>query len=140
MHACANTACACTRVCYLRNPRVCGSLHACHTRTHDTRGPFKLWVICTVLPAQFSSFLQILVWYFQQKWLEGTQDGILLNHHSFNIPFFHHAVSQSQFHNGVGRDSFGTQDGTNFCVADTITLVLKKLLHSMVWGFPNEKH
>ena len=32
MHACANTACVCTRVCYLRNPRVCGSLHACHTR------------------------------------------------------------------------------------------------------------
>ena len=41
--ACVNTACTCTHMCYLRNSCVYGSLHMCHTR-----GPFKLWVICTV--------------------------------------------------------------------------------------------
>ena len=46
VHPCANTVCTCTCVCYLRNPCVCGSLHACQTRR-----PFKLWVICTVVVA-----------------------------------------------------------------------------------------
>ena len=48
--------------------------------------------------------------------------------------FFRHAVSQSQFHHGVGRDNLGTQDGTNFCVADTITLVIKETAASTDLG------
>ena len=40
--------------------------------------------------------------------------------------FFHHAVSQSQSHHGVGRDNLSMQDGTNICVANTITLVIKE--------------
>ena len=48
--------------------------------------------------------------------------------------FFCHAVSQSQFHHGVGQDNLGTQDGTNFCVADTITLVIKETAASTDLG------